>query len=61
MNTSEMERSALTIPKTFYLDEFGKGTTPVDGIALLATTIKHFATSKAKVVPYKSHGILVSI
>lgn len=32
------------------IDEFGKGTTPVDGIALLATTIKHFATSKAKAI-----------
>jgi DNA mismatch repair protein MSH5 len=32
------------------IDEFGKGTTPVDGIALLATTIKHFTTSKAKAI-----------
>lgn len=32
------------------IDEFGKGTTPVDGIALLATTVRHFAISKAKVI-----------
>lgn len=32
------------------IDEFGKGTTPVDGIALLATTIKHFTRSKAKAI-----------
>lgn len=38
-------------PRTLCLiDEFGKGTTPVDGIALLATTIKHFTTSKAKAI-----------
>lgn len=32
------------------IDEFGKGTTPVDGIALLASTVRHFAVSKAKVI-----------
>lgn len=38
-------------PRTLCLiDEFGKGTTPVDGIALLATTIKHFTKSKAKAI-----------
>lgn len=38
-------------PRTLCLiDEFGKGTTPVDGIALLATTIKHFTLSKAKAI-----------
>lgn len=31
------------------VDEFGKGTSPVDGIALLATAIKHFVENKAKV------------
>ena len=33
----------------YFKDEFGKGTTPVDGIALLATTIRHFTKTKAKV------------
>ena len=32
------------------IDEFGKGTAPVDGIALLASAIKHFITQKAMVV-----------
>lgn len=32
------------------IDEFGKGTTPVDGIALLASTVRHFVISKAKVI-----------
>jgi DNA mismatch repair protein MSH5 len=32
------------------VDEFGKGTTPIDGIALLATTIKHFVENKAKAI-----------
>lgn len=32
------------------IDEFGKGTSPVDGIALLATVINHFAEKKAKAV-----------
>lgn len=37
-------------PRTLCLiDEFGKGTTPVDGIALLATCIKRFVQQKAKV------------
>lgn len=31
------------------IDEFGKGTSPIDGIALLAATIKHFMRKKAKV------------
>ena len=30
------------------IDEFGKGTSPVDGIALLATTISFFVRRKAK-------------
>ena len=30
------------------IDEFGKGTSPVDGIALLATTINFFVERKAK-------------
>jgi len=30
------------------LDEFGKGTTPIDGIALLAATVKHFVKHKGK-------------
>ena len=42
----------FTIPLFLCQDEFGKGTTPVDGIALLATTIKHFAVKKAKVCTY---------
>ena len=32
------------------IDEFGKGTTPVDGIALLATTIKHFTKTKGRAI-----------
>jgi DNA mismatch repair ATPase MutS len=31
------------------IDEFGKGTAPVDGIALLATTIRYFIRNRAKV------------
>ena len=31
------------------IDEFGKGTSPIDGIALLGTTIRHFIENKAKV------------
>ena len=30
------------------VDEFGKGTSPIDGIALLAVTIRHFMREKAK-------------
>jgi DNA mismatch repair protein MSH5 len=30
------------------IDEFGKGTSPIDGIALLATTIKHFVNKPSK-------------
>jgi DNA mismatch repair protein MSH5 len=30
------------------LDEFGKGTAPVDGIALLAATVKHFINYKGR-------------
>lgn len=30
------------------IDEFGKGTAPIDGIALLGSVISHFATQKAK-------------
>ena len=30
------------------LDEFGKGTAPVDGIALLAATVKHFVRRRGK-------------
>ena len=38
-------------PRTLCLiDEFGKGTTPIDGISLLATCIKHFIFNKAKVL-----------
>jgi DNA mismatch repair protein MSH5 len=38
-------------PRTLCLiDEFGKGTTPIDGISLLATCIKHFISNKAKVL-----------
>lgn len=33
------------------LDEFGKGTSPLDGIALMAAIVKHFAAkNKAKVL-----------
>lgn len=32
------------------IDEFGKGTTPVDGIALLAATVKHFALHKGSAI-----------
>lgn len=32
------------------IDEFGKGTSPIDGIALLAAVINHFAEKKAKSV-----------
>lgn len=33
-------------PRTLCLiDEFGKGTMPVDGIALLAACVKHFAAT----------------
>lgn len=32
------------------VDEFGKGTNPIDGMALLAATMKHFATNKAKIL-----------
>lgn len=32
------------------VDEFGKGTTPVDGIALLAATVKHFALHKGSAI-----------
>lgn len=32
------------------IDEFGKGTSPIDGISLLATTIRHFINYKAKVL-----------
>lgn len=32
------------------MDEFGKGTSTIDGITLLATTIKHFISHKSKVV-----------
>jgi DNA mismatch repair protein MSH5 len=31
------------------IDEFGKGTSPIDGISLLAAAIKYFHKSKAKV------------
>ena len=44
MLQSHTERSLCLI------DEFGKGTSPIDGIALLATTIKHFVKKKAKVL-----------
>lgn len=33
------------------LDEFGKGTSPLDGIALMAAIVRHFTTkNKAKVL-----------
>jgi DNA mismatch repair protein MSH5 len=30
------------------VDEFGKGTSPIDGVALLASTIQHFAEEQTK-------------
>ena len=40
----------LRTPRTLCLiDEFGKGTSPVDGISLLAASIKHFIHNKSKV------------
>lgn len=32
------------------IDEFGKGTAPIDGIALLGSVISHFVTNKAKAI-----------
>ena len=32
------------------IDEFGKGTAPIDGIALLGSVISHFVTQKAKAI-----------
>eukprot|EP01041_Mallomonas_annulata_P003970 gene3971-7912_t len=44
--------SVSTPQSAFALDlaQFGKGTAPLDGIALLAATVKHFATHPAKVI-----------
>ena len=37
-------------PKSLCLiDEFGKGTSPIDGVALLAATIRHFTRKKSKI------------
>ena len=32
------------------IDEFGKGTSPIDGVALLAATIRHFTKTKSKIL-----------
>jgi DNA mismatch repair protein MSH5 len=46
---SKMLRSHTT-RSLCVIDEFGKGTTPVDGIALLAATVKHFALHKGSAI-----------
>lgn len=46
---SKMLRSH-TMRSLCVIDEFGKGTTPVDGIALLAATVKHFALHKGSAI-----------